>query len=160
MINIKIRLFFLCTISIISTLTFSKEPNQMTKEIISTENAPQAIGPYSQAVKAGNLIFISGQVPLNPKTGDLVTESIEDQARQVLDNVKSICESAGQSLDDIVKISIFLTDLNNFAVVNDVMKEYFSEPYPARATVEVSGLPLGVNVKTNLNQNLRNQTKI
>ena len=119
----------------------------MTKEIISTENAPQAIGPYSQAVKAGNLIFISGQIPLNPKTGDLVTESIEDQARQVLDNVKSICESAGQSLDDIVKISIFLTDLNNFAVVNDVMKEYFSEPYPARATVEVSGLPLGVNVE-------------
>jgi reactive intermediate/imine deaminase len=119
----------------------------MTKEIISTENAPQAIGPYSQAVKAGNLIFISGQVPLNPKTGDLVTESIEDQARQVLDNVKSICEAAGQSLDDILKISIFLTDLNNFAVVNDVMKEYFSEPYPARATVEVSGLPLGVNVE-------------
>jgi reactive intermediate/imine deaminase len=119
----------------------------MTKEIISTENAPQAIGPYSQAVKAGNLIFISGQVPLNPKTGDLVTESIEDQARQVLDNVKSICEAAGQSLDDIVKISIFLTDLSNFAVVNDVMKEYFSEPYPARATVEVSGLPLGVNVE-------------
>jgi reactive intermediate/imine deaminase len=147
MINIKIRLFFLCTISIISILTFSKEPNQMTKEIISTENAPQAIGPYSQAVKAGNLIFISGQVPLNPKTGDLVTESIEDQARQVLDNVKSICESAGQSLDDIVKISIFLTDLSNFSVVNDVMMEYFSEPYPARATVEVSGLPLGVNVE-------------
>ena len=147
MINIKIRLIFLCTISVLSTLIFSKEPNQMTKEIISTENAPQAIGPYSQAVKAGNLIFISGQIPLNPKTGDLVTESIEDQARQVLYNVKSICESAGQSLDDIVKISIFLTDLNNFAVVNDVMKEYFSEPYPARATVEVSGLPLGVNVE-------------
>ena len=147
MINIKIRLFFLCTISIISTLTFSKEPNHMTKEIISTENAPQAIGPYSQAVKAGNLIFISGQIPLNPKTDDLVTESIEDQARQVLENVKSICEAAGQSLDDIVKISIFLTDLSNFAVVNDVMKDYFSEPYPARATVEVSGLPLGVNVE-------------
>ena len=119
----------------------------MTKEIISTENAPQAIGPFSQAVKAGNLIFISGQIPLNPKTGDLVAESIEDQARQVLENVKSICEEAGRSLDDIVKISIFLTDLSNFAVVNDVMKEYFSEPYPARATVEVSGLPLGVNVE-------------
>ena len=147
MINIKIRLIFLCTISVLSTLIFSKEPNQMTKEIISTENAPQAIGPYSQAVKAGNLIFISGQIPLNPKTGDLVTESIEDQARQVLYNVKSICEAAGQSLDDIVKISIFLTDLSNFAVVNDMMKEYFSEPYPARATVEVSGLPLGVNVE-------------
>ena len=119
----------------------------MTKEIISTENAPQAIGPYSQAVKAGNLMFISGQIPLDPKTGDLVSESIEDQAKQVLDNVKSICEASGNSLDDIVKISIFLTDLSNFSVVNDVMKEYFSEPYPARATVEVSGLPLGVNVE-------------
>ena len=119
----------------------------MTKEIISTKNAPQAIGPYSQAVKAGNLMFISGQIPLDPKTGDLVSESIEDQAKQVLDNVKSICEASGNSLDDIVKISIFLTDLNNFSVVNDVMKEYFSEPYPARATVEVSGLPLGVNVE-------------
>ena len=120
---------------------------EMTKEIISTENAPQAIGPYSQAVKAGNLMFISGQIPLDPNTGDLVSESIEDQAKQVLDNVKSICEASGNSLDDIVKISIFLTDLNNFSVVNDVMKEYFSEPYPARATVEVSGLPLGVNVE-------------
>ena len=119
----------------------------MTKEIISTKNAPQAIGPYSQAVKAGNLMFISGQIPLDPKTGDLVSESIEDQAKQVLDNVKSICEASGNSLDDIVKISIFLTDLSNFSVVNDVMKEYFSEPYPARATVEVSGLPLGVNVE-------------
>ena len=119
----------------------------MPKEIISTENAPQAIGPYSQAVKAGNLMFVSGQIPLDPKTGDLVSESIEEQAKQVLDNVKSICEAAGSSLDDIVKISIFLTDLNNFSVVNDVMKEYFSEPYPARATVEVSGLPLGVNVE-------------
>ena len=92
-------------------------------------------------------MFISGQIPLDPETGDLVSESIEDQARQVLDNVKSICEAAGNSLDDVVKISIFLTDLGNFATVNDVMKEYFSEPYPARATVEVSGLPLGVNVE-------------
>ena len=119
----------------------------MTKEIISTENAPQAIGPYSQAVKAGNLMFISGQIPLNPKTGDLVSDSVEGQAKQVLNNVKSICEAAGYSLDDIVKISIFLTDLSNFGIVNDVMKEYFSEPYPARATVEVSALPLGVNVE-------------
>ena len=119
----------------------------MTKEIISTKNAPQAIGPYSQAVKAGNLMFISGQIPLDPETGDLASQSIEDQAKQVLENVKSICEAAECSLDDIVKISIFLTDLSNFAVVNDMMKEYFSEPYPARATVEVSGLPLGVNVE-------------
>ena len=119
----------------------------MTKEIISTKNAPQPIGPYSQAVKARNLMFISGQIPLHTENGDLVQQSIEDQAKQRLDNVKSIFEAAGCSLDDIVKISIFLTDLSNFAVVNDVMKEYFSEPYPARATVEVSGLPLGVNVE-------------
>ena len=147
MINSKIISIFLFTILLISILIFSQEIIKMTKEIISTENAPQAIGPYSQAVKAGNLMFISGQIPLDPKTGDLVSESIEDQAKQVLDNVKSICEASGNSLDDIVKISIFLTDLSNFSVVNDVMKEYFSEPYPARATVEVSGLPLGVNVE-------------
>ena len=117
------------------------------KKKISSKKAPAAIGPYSQAVKAGNLMFISGQIPLDPESGDLVSQSIEDQAKQVLENVKSICEAAGCSLDDIVKISIFLTDLSNFAVVNDMMKEYFSEPYPARATVEVSGLPLGVNVE-------------
>jgi len=119
----------------------------MSKEIISTENAPQAIGPYSQAVKAGGLMFISGQIPLNPETGDLVSGSIEDEANQVLQNIKSICEAAGHGMEDIVKITIFLTDLGNFATVNDVMKKHFSEPYPARATVEISGLPLGVNVE-------------
>ncbi len=119
----------------------------MTKEIISTENAPQAIGPYSQAVKAGNLMFISGQIPLNPSTGDLISGSIEDEATQVLNNLKNICEAAGHSLEDVVKITIFLTDLSNFAIVNEVMKQHFEEPYPARATVEVSGLPLGVNVE-------------
>jgi len=92
-------------------------------------------------------MFVSGQIPLDPKTGDLVSDSIQEQAKQVLKNVQSICEAAGYSLDDIVKISIFLTDLSNFGIVNDVMKEYFSEPYPARATVEVSALPLGVNVE-------------
>ena len=119
----------------------------MPKEIISTTNAPQAIGPYSQAVKTNNLMFISGQIPMDPTTGNLVEGSIEDEANQVLKNLKSICEAAGYSLDDAVKITIFLTDLGNFAVVNDVMKEHFSEPYPASATVEVSGLPLGVNVE-------------
>ena len=119
----------------------------MSKEIISTENAPQAIGPYSQAVKAGGLMFISGQIPLNPETGDLVSGSIEEEANQVLQNIKSICEAAGHGMEDIVKITIFLTDLGNFATVNDVMKKHFSEPYPARATVEISGLPLGVNVE-------------
>ena len=145
--NSKKILFFLCTILVIVILIFSTESKIMPKEIISTTNAPQAIGPYSQAVKTDSLIFISGQIPLNPMTGKLVEGSIEDEANQVLKNLKSICEAAGYSLDDAVKITIFLTDLGNFAVVNDVMKEHFSEPYPARATVEVSGLPLGVNVE-------------
>jgi reactive intermediate/imine deaminase len=145
--NSKKQLLFLCTISVLSILIFSKELNQMSKEIISTENAPQAIGPYSQAVKAGGLMFISGQIPLNPETGDLVSGSIEDEANQVIQNIKSICEAAGHGMEDIVKITIFLTDLGNFATVNDVMKKHFSEPYPARATVEISGLPLGVNVE-------------
>jgi reactive intermediate/imine deaminase len=145
--NSKKQLLFLCTIPLLSTLIFSKEINDMSKEIISTENAPQAIGPYSQAVKAGGLMFISGQIPLNPETGDLVSGSIEDEANQVLQNIKSICEAAGHGMEDIVKITIFLTDLGNFATVNEVMKKHFSEPYPARATVEISGLPLGVNVE-------------
>ena len=98
-------------------------------------------------VKIDSLMFISGQIPLNPMTGKLVEGSIEDEANQVLKNLKSICEAGGYSLDDAVKITIFLTDLGNFTIVNDVMKEYFSEPYPARATVEVSALPLGVNIE-------------
>ena len=145
--NSKKILFFLCTIPVIAILIYSTESKIMSKEIISTTNAPQAIGPYSQAVKTNNLMFISGQIPMDPTTGNLVEGSIEDEANQVLKNLKSICEAAGYSLDDAVKITIFLTDLGNFAVVNDVMKEHFSEPYPARATVEVSGLPLGVNVE-------------
>ena len=145
--NSKKILLFLCTISVIVILIFSTESKMMPKEIISTTNAPQAIGPYSQAVKTNNLMFISGQIPMDPTTGNLVEGSIEDEANQVLKNLQSICEAAGYSLDDAVKITIFLTDLGNFAVVNDVMKEHFSEPYPARATVEVSGLPLGVNVE-------------
>ena len=145
--NSKKQFLFLCTIPLLSTLIFSKEITEMSKEIISTENAPQAIGPYSQAVKAGGLMFISGQIPLNPETGDLISGSIEDEANQVLQNIKSICEAAGHGMEDIVKITIFLTDLGNFATVNEVMKKHFSEPYPARATVEISGLPLGVNVE-------------
>ena len=145
--NSKKLLLILCTISFMPNNLYSEESKKMPKEIISTDNAPQAIGPYSQAVKTANLIFISGQIPLDPKTGDIVDGSIEDQANQVLDNIKSICEAAGHGLEDIVKITIFLTDLGNFATVNEVMKNYFKEPYPARATVEISGLPLGVNVE-------------
>jgi len=119
----------------------------MTKKIIFTERAPKAIGPYSQAVSAGGFTFVSGQVAINPETGDLMNSSIKDQAEQVIKNLKAICEEANGSLADIVKLTIYITDMNDFAVVNETMQKYFSEPYPARATVEVSALPLGVNVE-------------
>ena len=119
----------------------------MTKKIIYTEKAPKAIGPYSQAVSAGGFTFISGQIAINPETGDLMNASIKDQTEQVLKNLIAICEEANGSLADIVKLTIYITDMNDFAVVNETMQKYFSEPYPARATVEVSALPLGVNVE-------------
>ena len=119
----------------------------MTKKIIFTERAPKAIGPYSQAVSAGGFTFVSGQVAISPETGDLMNSSIKDQAEQVIKNLSAICEEANGSLADIVKLTIYITDMNDFAVVNETMQKYFSEPYPARATVEVSALPLGVNVE-------------
>ena len=119
----------------------------MAKKIIFTERAPKAIGPYSQAVSAGGFTFVSGQVAINPETGDLMNSSIKDQAEQVIKNLMAICEEANGSLADIVKLTIYITDMNDFAVVNETMQKYFSEPYPARATVEVSALPLGVNVE-------------
>lgn len=119
----------------------------MTKKIIYTEKAPKAIGPYSQAVSAGGFTFVSGQIAINPETGDLMNASIKDQAEQVLKNLIAICEEANRSLADIVKLTIYITNMNDFAVVNETMQKYFSEPYPARATVEVSALPLGVNVE-------------
>jgi len=119
----------------------------MTKKIIYTEKAPKAIGPYSQAVSARGFTFVSGQIAINPETGDLMNATIKDQAEQVLKNLIAICEEANGSLADIVKLTIYITNMNDFAVVNETMQKYFSEPYPARATVEVSALPLGVNVE-------------
>lgn len=119
----------------------------MKKKIIFTESAPKAIGPYSQAVNAGSFTFVSGQVAINPETGDLMNQSIEQQAEQVIKNLTAICDKANASLDNIVKLTIYITDMNDFSVVNEVMQRHFKEPYPARATVEVSALPLGVNVE-------------
>lgn len=119
----------------------------MNKKIIFTENAPKAIGPYSQAVNAGSFTFVSGQVAINPETGDLMNQSIEQQTEQVIKNLTAICNEANASLDNIVKVTIYITDMNDFSVVNEVMQRHFKEPYPARATVEVSALPLGVNVE-------------
>jgi len=114
----------------------------MTKrESIQTSAAPSAIGPYSQAIKAGELIFLSGQIPLDPETMELVDGGIETQAQQVFRNLTAIANAAGTTLQQAVKLTIYLTDLNDFARVNAIMAEYFEEPYPARATIQISALP-------------------
>ena len=110
---------------------------------VNTPEAPQAIGPYSQAIKAGNLAFLSGQIPLLPSTMELVEGGIEAQTNQVFKNLSAVIEASGATLADVVKLTIYLTDLSEFPRVNDIMASYFSEPYPARATIEVSALPKG-----------------
>ncbi|UUS14665.1 RidA family protein [Stenotrophomonas sp. CD2] len=118
----------------------------MSRQIINTEKAPAAIGPYSQAVRAGNTVYFSGQIPLDPVTGDIVgAGDVEAQARRAFDNLKAVAEAAGGSLDKVVRLGLYLTDLGEFAKVNAVMQDYFRAPYPARSTIEVSGLPKGAN---------------
>ena len=119
----------------------------MSKQIVSTPAAPAAIGPYSQAVRAGNTLWLSGQIPLDPVTKELVQGDIEVQARRVFDNIKAVLTAAGASFDGVVKTTIFLTDLANFTVVNKIMADYFREPYPARSTVGVAALPRGAQVE-------------
>jgi len=119
----------------------------MNKQIISTSDAPAAIGTYSQAVRVGNTIWVSGQIPLDPLTKELVTGDMEAQINQVFENLRTIIKAAGATFDDVVKANVYLTDLGNFAVVNKVMAEYFKQPYPARAAVEVAALPRGAQVE-------------
>ena len=116
----------------------------MSRQPIQTDRAPAAIGPYSQAVRAGQTVFLSGQIPLDPATGDVVAGDIDAQARRAFANLKAVCETAGGSLDDVQRLGLYLTDLSQFAAVNAVMAEYFSAPFPARSTIEVSALPKGV----------------
>ncbi|RFF30626.1 RidA family protein [Wenzhouxiangella sediminis] len=119
----------------------------MSKMPIQSDHAPAAIGPYSQAIRAGETVYLSGQIPLDPATGEVVEGDFADLVNRVFDNLAAIAEAAGGSLDNVVKLNIFLTDLGRFGVVNELMAERFSEPYPARATIEVSGLPKGVPVE-------------
>jgi reactive intermediate/imine deaminase len=119
----------------------------MNKKAIHSDNAPAAIGPYSQAIQAGNMVFLSGQIPLVPATMEVVDGDFEARARQVFENLQAVTEAAGGSLNDIVKLTIFLTDLGNFATVNAVMESFFEQPFPARAAVEVAALPKGVDVE-------------
>ena len=119
----------------------------MTREVISTDKAPQAIGTYSQAVRIDKTVYISGQIPLVPETMELVEGDFIEHARQVFKNLAAITEAAGGNINDCAKVNIFLTDLNNFVTVNEVMTEFFTQPYPARAAIQVSALPKGAVVE-------------
>jgi reactive intermediate/imine deaminase len=119
----------------------------MPRRPIATDQAPAAIGPYSQAVRNGDSVYLSGQIPLDPASGQLVEGDIATQTRRVFDNLQAVCRAAGGSLDDVMRIGIYLVDLGDFAAVNAVMAEYFSAPYPARSTIQVSALPRGAQVE-------------
>lgn len=119
----------------------------MAREIIHTDKAPKAIGTYSQAVKVGNTVYLSGQIPLVPETMQMVEGDMEANVRRVFDNLKAVAEAAGGSLQDVAKLNIFLTDLGHFALVNQVMADYFQQPYPARAAVQVAALPRGAAIE-------------
>ncbi len=119
----------------------------MNKQATHSDAAPAAIGTYSQAIRAGDLVFLSGQIPLDPATMELVDGDFEARARQVFDNLKAVAEATGGDLNQVVKLTVFLTDLANFATVNSVMEDYFEQPYPARAAVGVASLPKGADVE-------------
>ncbi|MEO8459824.1 MAG: RidA family protein [Dokdonella sp.] len=117
------------------------------RTIIHSDQAPKAIGPYSQAVRVGNTVYLSGQTPLDPATGEMIEGDISAQARRVFDNLQAVCKAANGSFDQIARVGIYLVDLADFAAVNAVMKEYFKEPYPARSTIGVRALPRGAAVE-------------
>jgi len=119
----------------------------MSREIIKTEKAPQAIGTYSQAVKVDKTVYLSGQIPLIPESMEMVSGDINAEIHQVFDNLRAVCQAAGGDLKDIVKLNVFLTDLNNFPTVNEIMATYFTQPYPARAAIGVAALPKGAGVE-------------
>lgn len=119
----------------------------MPRQSVHSDHAPAAIGPYSQAVRSGGTVYLSGQVPLDPETMELVEGDIATQARRVFDNLRAVCEAAGGSLDDVARVGIYLVDLGQFTAVNAVMAEYFTQPYPARSTIGVAALPRGAQVE-------------
>jgi reactive intermediate/imine deaminase len=120
---------------------------EMSRTAIHTDLAPKAIGPYSQAIRADDCVYLSGQIGLDPRTGELVMGGIEAQAKRVFENLKAVAEASGKGLENVVKVNIYLTDLSHFAKVNEIMARYFQEPYPARATVGVASLPRGAQIE-------------
>jgi len=129
----------------------------MTKAIINTNKAPHAIGTYSQAIKVGQTVYLSGQIPLVPETMALIEGDISDQVRQVFENLKAVAEGAGGNLSDVVKLNVFLTDMSHFPIVNEMMGRYFQEPYPARAAIGVAALPKAANVEMDAIMHLKPQ---
>ncbi len=127
----------------------------MNKETIQTDTAPQAIGTYSQAIKVGTTVYLSGQIPLIPETMEILNGNINSHIKQVFDNLQAVAQAAGGELRDIVKLNVYLTDLSNFPIVNEIMGEYFTQPYPARAAVGVAALPKGVGVEMDAIMELR-----
>ena len=122
----------------------------MARSIIHSDNAPKAIGPYSQAVRVGDTLYLSGQTPLDPVSGELVAGDISAQARQVFENLKAVLTAAEASFENVARVGIYLTDLGDFAAVNEVMKQYFQQPYPARSTIGVAALPRGAQVEIDM----------
>jgi 2-iminobutanoate/2-iminopropanoate deaminase len=129
---------------VVGSLDLTEYP---AKEIIKTENAPGAIGPYSQAVKVGEFVFVSGQIPIDPATGNFVSEEVAAQTEQVLKNLQAVLEAAGSGLDEVVKTTVFLADMNDFVAVNEVYARYFTQDFPARATVQAARLPKDARVE-------------
>lgn len=119
----------------------------MTRQVIHTENAPKAIGTYSQAIKSGSTVYLSGQIPLVPETMEMISEDFAEQAQQVFRNVTAVCEAAGGTLQHLAKVNIYLTDLSKFATVNEIMSQHFQQPYPARAAIGVKELPKGAQIE-------------
>jgi len=119
----------------------------MSRQPVHSDQAPDAIGPYSQAIRAGNTVYLSGQIPLDPASGRLIDGDIDAQTRRVFDNLAAVCQAAGGSMADIVKLQIYLVDLSHFGTVNEIMQQYFQEPYPARAAIGVAQLPKGAEVE-------------
>lgn len=122
----------------------------MNRNPIHSDSAPKAIGPYSQAVRAGNTLYLSGQIPLDPATGEMVAGDIAAQATRIFENLKAVLAAAGASFDEVVRVAIYMTDLGHFAAVNETMKKYFREPYPARSTIGVAALPRGAAVEVDV----------
>ena len=130
------------------------------RRVVQTEKAPRAIGPYSQAIISGDLVFASGQIPLDPRTGEFVSDDISEQTGQVLKNIQAVLESAGSSLDEVVKTTVFLADMNDFGAMNEVYARYFSDSPPARSTVQAAGLPRGARVEIDVIARLGNGTSV